>query len=91
MTSTALNAAAASQTESVCPETVRRDLERVRRYQRSVGYALEGSRSLGLYTVLTDLFITVGTPRLEELTVELLESVQGRRHMAARSEALTTQ
>ena len=38
MTTTALAAAAASlQTEPVCPETVRRELERVRNYQRSVG------------------------------------------------------
>jgi hypothetical protein len=68
-------AAVALQTEPVCPETVRRELERVRNYQRSVGYAREGRQSLGLYTLLTDLFITVGTPRLEELSVELLESV----------------
>ena len=76
MTSTALaTVPGADQTEPVCQETVRRELERVRGYQRSVGYALEGSRSLGLYTVLTDLFMTVGSPRLEALTVELLETV----------------
>jgi len=76
MTTTALAAAAASlQTESVCPETVRRELERVRNYQRSVGYAQEGSGALGLYTLLTDLFVTVGSPRLEEISVELLEAV----------------
>jgi hypothetical protein len=38
-----------SRTEAIRVETVRRELERVRNYQRSVGYALEGSRSLGLY------------------------------------------
>ncbi len=76
MTSTALaTVAGAKQTEPVCPETVRRELERVRDYQRMVGYALEGSRSLGLYTLLTDLFMTVNSPRLEALTVELLEAV----------------
>ena len=47
----------------------------MRRYQRAVGYASEGSRSLGLYTLLTDLFMTVNSPRLEALTVELLETV----------------
>jgi hypothetical protein len=79
MTTTAALAAAAVilQTEPVCPETVRRELERVRTYQRSVGYAREGSRTLGLYTLLTDLFVTVGSPRLEELSVELLEAVHG--------------
>jgi hypothetical protein len=77
MTTTAALAAAAAtlQTEPVCPVTVRWELERVRNYQRSVGYALEGSRSLGLYTLLTDLFMTIGEPRLEELSVELLEAV----------------
>ena len=80
MTSTAFAAAAvAPLIELVCSETVRRELERVRGYQRSVGYALEGSRSLGLYTLLTDLFMTVNSPRLEALTVELLETV----HQAA--------
>src|SRR2546425_12117407 len=78
MTTTALAAAAVTLwTEPVCPETVRRELERVRTYQRSVGYARERSRTLGLYTLLTDLFVTVGSPRLEELSVELLEAVHG--------------
>jgi hypothetical protein len=76
MTSTALaTVTAAERTESVCPELVRRELERVRGYQRTVGYALESSRSLGLYTLLMDLFMTVNSPRLEALTVELLETV----------------
>jgi integrase len=76
MTSIALaTVAEAGRTEPVCPETVRRELERVRGYQRVVGYASEGSRSLGLYTLLTDLFMMVGSPRLEALTVELLETV----------------
>jgi hypothetical protein len=76
MTNTAVAVATvALRTESVCPETVRSELERVRSYQRAVGYAKEGSQSLGLYTLLTDLFVAVGTPRLEALSVELLESV----------------
>jgi hypothetical protein len=76
MTSIALaTVAEAGRTEPVCPQTVRRELERVRGYQRAVGYASEGSRSLGLYTLLTDLFMAVNQPRLEALTVELLETV----------------
>jgi hypothetical protein len=79
MTSIALaTVAEAGRTEPVCPQTVRRELERVRGYQRAVGYASEGSRSLGLYTLLTDVFMAVTQPRLGE----------GLREVAKRGPAL---
>ncbi len=85
MTSIALaTVAEAGRTEPVCPETVRRELERVRGYQRAVGYASEGSRSLGLYTLLTDLFMAVNLPRLEALTVDCSRRCIRRRRGGAR-------
>ncbi len=79
MTSTASVASTphgtASARELVCAATVRRELGRVRAYLHAVGYAREGTGSLGLYTALTYLFSLVGVPRLEALTVAVLERV----------------
>lgn len=54
---------------------MRRETARVRSYLRAVGYAESGLRSYGLYSALVRLFTITDEPRLEALTVELLEEV----------------
>jgi hypothetical protein len=53
---------------------VHRELSRVRDHLREVGYADEGIRSRGLYTALEQLFRLTHEPRLEALSIELLEA-----------------